>query len=158
MLSISLCQTAPYIQVNEIGPTSMPATKLKCGLRDRRSQSLQLSVKRSKLTWFGHVIRHNTLSKTILQGTLKGGRRRDGQQKSWTEDVKHWTDGLHMPQLLTRAEDRPAGEECLSCRPSCTATTPLLKIMLHLRVTLAISPQVCLRQPITAICNSRTTP
>ena len=34
------------------------------------------TVKRRKLAWFGHVTRHNTLSKTILQCTLKGSRRR----------------------------------------------------------------------------------
>ena len=26
-----------------------------------------------KLAWFGHVTHHNSLSKTILQGTLEGG-------------------------------------------------------------------------------------
>ena len=33
------------------------------------------TVKRRKLAWFGHVTRHDSLSKTILQGTLEGGRR-----------------------------------------------------------------------------------
>ena len=28
------------------------------------------TVERQKLTWFGHVIRHNSLSQTILQSTL----------------------------------------------------------------------------------------
>ena len=31
------------------------------------------TVKRRKLAWFGHVTHHDSLSKTILQGTLKGG-------------------------------------------------------------------------------------
>ena len=32
-------------------------------------------VKRCKLQWFGHVSRSSGLVKTILQGTVKGGRR-----------------------------------------------------------------------------------
>ena len=39
-------------------------------------ESLQATVKRQKLAWFRHVTRHNSLSKTILQDTLEGGRRR----------------------------------------------------------------------------------
>ena len=32
-------------------------------------------VKRRKLQWYGHVSRSLDLAKTILQGTVKGGRR-----------------------------------------------------------------------------------
>ena len=32
-------------------------------------------VKRCKLQWYGHVSRSSGLAKTILQGTVKGGRR-----------------------------------------------------------------------------------
>ena len=31
------------------------------------------TVKKWKLAWFGHNTRHDSLSKTILQGTLEGG-------------------------------------------------------------------------------------
>jgi hypothetical protein len=39
-------------------------------------------VKRCKLVWFGHVNRHDTLSKTILQGTVQGVRRQGGERKN----------------------------------------------------------------------------
>ena len=39
-------------------------------------------VKGRKLKWYGHVSRPSGLAKTILQGTVKGGRRH-GRQKSW---------------------------------------------------------------------------
>ena len=35
--------------------------------------SLLATVKRRKLAWFGHVSRHDSLFKTILQGFLEGG-------------------------------------------------------------------------------------
>ncbi len=62
-------------------------------------------VKRQKLQWFGHVTRHNTLSKTILQDTVEGGRRRGHQRKSWTINLKEWTD-RPWPQLFKTAQDR----------------------------------------------------
>ena len=63
------------------------------------------TVKRRKLAWFGHVTRHDSLSKTILQDTLEGGRRRGRQRKCWMGNIKEWT-SLPMPELLTRASCR----------------------------------------------------
>ena len=62
-------------------------------------------IKRRKLTWFGHVSRHNSLPKTILQGTLEGGRKRGRQQKSWLDNIKEWT-RMDSPTLIRKAEDR----------------------------------------------------
>ena len=39
-------------------------------------------VKKRKLSWFGHVSRASGLVKTILQGTVKGKRRRGSQKKT----------------------------------------------------------------------------
>ena len=38
-------------------------------------EDLLTTVKRGKLQWYGHVSRSSGLAKTILQGTVKGGRR-----------------------------------------------------------------------------------
>ena len=38
-------------------------------------EPLLATVSGRKLPWFGRVMRQNSLSKTILQGTLNGGRR-----------------------------------------------------------------------------------
>ena len=35
-------------------------------------EPFQATVERRKLAWFGHVTRHDSLSKTIPQGTLAG--------------------------------------------------------------------------------------
>ena len=51
-------------------------------------EPLLTTVERLKLAWFGYVTRHDSLSKTILQGTLKGGRRRGRQRKSWMDNVR----------------------------------------------------------------------
>ena len=44
-------------------------------------EDLLTTVKKSKLEWYGHVTRSMGLAKTILQGTVQGGRRRGGQNK-----------------------------------------------------------------------------
>ena len=48
-----------------------------------------------KIAWFGHVTRHDSLSKTILQDTLEGGRRRGRQRKCWMDNIKMWTSPAH---------------------------------------------------------------
>ena len=48
-------------------------------------EDLLIIVKRRKLQWYGLVSRSSGLAKTILQGTLKGGRRQGRQKKRWEE-------------------------------------------------------------------------
>ena len=48
-------------------------------------------VKKRKLRWFGHVSRSSGLAKTILQGTVKGKRKRGRQKKRWEDNIKEWT-------------------------------------------------------------------
>ena len=48
-------------------------------------------VKRRKLQWYGHVSRSSDLAKTILQGTVKGGRRQGRERKKWEDSIRKWT-------------------------------------------------------------------
>ena len=48
-------------------------------------------VKKRKLRWLGHVSRSSSLAKTILQGTVKGKRKRGRQKKRWEDTIKEWT-------------------------------------------------------------------
>ena len=45
-------------------------------------------LKRGKLQWYGHVFRSLGLAKTILQGTVKGGRRKGRQRKRWEDNIR----------------------------------------------------------------------
>ena len=40
---------------------------------------------------YGHVSRSSGLAKTILQGTVKGGRRQGRQRKRREDNIKEWT-------------------------------------------------------------------
>ena len=67
-------------------------------------EDLLTSVKRRKLKLYGHVTRSSELAKTILQGTVQGGRRRGRQRKRWEDNIKEWT-GLEW-NILLKAENR----------------------------------------------------
>ena len=54
-------------------------------------EDLLTIVKRRKLQWYGHVARSSGLAKTILQGTVKGGRRQGRQRKRCEDNVREWT-------------------------------------------------------------------
>ena len=67
-------------------------------------QKLLLSiVKGHRLSWFGHVCRHDTLPNVILQVSVDGSRR-GRPRKSWKNNIKEWT-GQSMSSLLCVAED-----------------------------------------------------
>ena len=66
-------------------------------------------VKRRKLQWYGHVSRSPGLAISILQGTVKGGRRRGRQRKRWEDNIREWTDvefGKSQRALENREEWR----------------------------------------------------
>ena len=68
-------------------------------------EDLLTTVKRRKLKWYWHVTRSSGLAKTILQGTVQGGRRRGKQRKRWEDNIKEWT-GLEWDIMLRKAENR----------------------------------------------------
>ena len=59
--------------------------------------------KKRTLRWFGHVSRSSGLAKTILQGTVKGQRKRGRQKKRWEDNIKEWT-GMDFASSAWAAE------------------------------------------------------
>ena len=68
-------------------------------------EDLLTIVMRRKLQWYGHVSRSAGLAKTILQGTVKGGRRQGGQRKRWEDNIREWT-GLEFGKSQRAVENR----------------------------------------------------
>ena len=68
-------------------------------------KDLLTTVKRCKLWWFGHFSRSSGLAKTILQGTMKGGRRQGRQRKRWEDNIREWT-GLEFGKSQRAVENR----------------------------------------------------
>ena len=76
-------------------------------------------VKKRKLRWFGCVSRSSGLARTILQGTVKGKRKRGRQKKSWEDNIKEWT-GLDFASS-TRAAEKQDMMETDCCEFICGA-------------------------------------
>ena len=68
-------------------------------------EDLLINVKRRKLQWYGHVSRSSGLAQTILQGTVKGGRRQGRQEKRWEDNIREWT-GLEFAKSQRAVENR----------------------------------------------------
>ena len=69
----------------------MPKIKTKWLKQGEIDEELLTIVKRHKQQWYGHVSRSSGLAKTILQGTVKGGRRQGRQGKRWEDNIREWT-------------------------------------------------------------------
>ena len=68
-------------------------------------EDLLTIVKRRKLQWYGYVSCSSGLAKTILQGTMEGGRRQGGQRKRWEDNIREWT-GLEFGKSPRAVENR----------------------------------------------------
>ena len=128
-LQISFCATARVGRQLERQNAGIQAFEMKClpkilGIsypQRRTNESIRQVVgvnrwktgdtvghgkKRRKMNWFGHIYRHNSLAKTILQGTVEGGRKRGRPTKSWLDNIKDWT-GLNVGTSNRKLEYRP---------------------------------------------------
>ena len=80
-------------------------------------------AKRRSLKGHGHVSRSSGLAKTILQGTVKGGRRQGRQKKTWEDNIREWT-GLEFAKSQRAVESRAKMEET-GCKVICGAPTTI---------------------------------
>ena len=57
------------------------------------------------VVWSCYVSRSSGPAKTILQGTVKGGRRQGRQRKRWEDNIREWT-GLEFAKFQRAVENR----------------------------------------------------
>ena len=99
----------PKLQVhtarNKKYPKPILGTRAKIQQAIGPHEDLLTIVKRRKLQWYGHVSRSSGLAKTILQGTMKGGRRQGRQRKRWEDNIREWT-GLEFGKSQRVVENR----------------------------------------------------
>ena len=70
-----------------------------------RFERLLETTKRRKLQWFGHIVRAENLSTTILEGCVRGERGRGRPKRHWLQDITDWS-SLSLGELLIIARDR----------------------------------------------------
>ena len=86
-------------------------------------EDLLMIIKRCKVQWYGHVSHSSGLAKTILQGTVKGGRRQGKQRKRWEDNIRELT-GLEFAKSQKAVENREKMEKT-GCEIICDAPTTL---------------------------------
>ena len=79
-----------------------------------------------KLRWYGHISRSSGMAKTILQGTVKGARRRERQKKRWEDNIKEWT-GMRFGDSLKAAEDRKGWKGIVATSSVVPRRSPMLR-------------------------------
>ena len=66
---------------------------------------LKKQMMKRKLTFFGHVSRHGSLEKCIIQGSMEGRRRRGRPRRMWQKDIEEWTE-RSLPEASQAAQQR----------------------------------------------------
>ena len=54
-------------------------------------RELLSEIRTHKLSYFGHITRHDDLQKTVLTGKIDGKRGRGRPRRQWYDDMKEWT-------------------------------------------------------------------
>ena len=57
------------------------------------------------MTIFGHIKRHDTILKQILEGKMSGKQSRGKPRKLWVDNIKKWTNCI-MRECTEKAEDQ----------------------------------------------------
>ena len=74
-------------------------------MKGLKNTELVLSIKKKKLSYYGHVRRHHSLQKLMLEGKVDGKRGRGRRGKSWIGNVCEMTK-MRMVQCGVKALDR----------------------------------------------------
>ena len=93
-----------YRRVLRVSWTAMKTNKW---VLDKSGNSLVLrsQMMERKLMFFGHVMRHASFEKGILQGMVEAKRKRGRPPREWMDDIKGWT-GLSVPAYSSTAQNR----------------------------------------------------
>ena len=72
---------------------------------DMKTTMLLQNAKTLKLKYFGHIKRHETLERHILEAKIEGKKRRGRPTRRWEQDINEWL-GTTTAQAGRLAEDR----------------------------------------------------
>ena len=74
----------------------------------RAHEDILTIIKSHKLKWYGHISHSSSLAKTILEGTVKGGRRRGRQEKRCYLKILRISYKYHVTNEEVRAKIQQA--------------------------------------------------
>ena len=95
-------------------------------------------VKKRKLRWYGHISRSSGMAKIIVQGTVKGVRKRGRQKKRLEDNIKEWT-GMGFGDFLRAAEDRKGWKDIVATSSVVPRRPPRLRGWGEMRWIISVS-------------------
>lgn len=96
-----------YRKMLRIGWTKK-VSNVKVLQRVARNRELLPTIKKRKVEYLGHVLRHERyqLLQLIMMGKVAGKRRAGRRKKSWLHNIREWTNIASVEQLFRLAKDR----------------------------------------------------
>ena len=80
-----------------------------------KRQLLATVLRQRQLQYFGHIKRHQSIKKDILEGKVEGKRARGRQRTMWTDNIKT-SSKLTLAQCTKKCQDRE-GWRVVASRP-----------------------------------------
>ena len=93
-----------YRRIGRVSWTEKQTNKQVLGKLGMKKQLLR-EIKFRQVKYFGHIKRHDTMIKHLLEGKVKGGRARGRPRDKWEGNFKKWT-GYSLAVCNTKAKDR----------------------------------------------------
>lgn len=70
-----------------------------------QERTLWKDIKKRKVRFLGHLLRHQSLQKQLLEGMIKGKRKKGRQRLKWMDNITKWTH-LSYADCAREAQDR----------------------------------------------------
>lgn len=101
MLSISWTQKVTNVKVLE---------------RIGQKRALMLTVKQRKISYLGHVLRHQrySLLQLVMMGKVAGKRKVGRRKKSWLRNIREWTGIASAAELFRRAINKEDSKKLIA--------------------------------------------
>lgn len=77
-------------------------------------RSLDASIRHRRAQWLGHLIRHENIARTMLEGTIEGENKRGRPRREYLSQILHDMHCTSYQQMRRLAEDRTTWRE--TCR------------------------------------------
>ena len=108
-----------YRKLLRISWTEKISNEIVLSRLESKPPTLLQKIKKLKLVYFGHIKRHKSLEKDILEAKIEGRRGRGRPTRRWEQDIEEWI-GTTTAQAGGLAEDhslfRRKVQEATSCK------------------------------------------
>ena len=82
---------------------------------------LLVDIRKKKMGYFGHIIRHSTLQHGLLEGNIEGMHSRGSRKTMWMGNITEWS-GFGYLEATRKAQDMNYWRQLIASDPSMNET------------------------------------